>query len=81
MQHIIGAVYRNNPAELIDDETLGRESYIFAGLQAAIVEGHKRFSANPDILKINIYQVLDGVKRASPQGRYILVQSISRTQI
>ncbi len=76
MHYVLGMILRDNDAEVLDDETPGKESYSFAGLVSAIAEGNRRFAKNPNIKQINIYEVFDGVKRASPQGRLGLVHTL-----
>lgn len=77
MQLVLGTVLYDNSAEVMDDDSLlGKESYSFMGLQAAIAEGQKRLKQNSGIKQINIYEIFDGVRRSSPQGRYGLVYKL-----
>lgn len=68
MQHVLGMILRNNSTEIFDDATPGKESYSFMGLQAAVNEGNSRLRQNPEIIKINIYKVFDGVKTFTADG-------------
>jgi hypothetical protein len=76
MQLVLGTILKGNDAELFDDESPNAESYSFGGLQMAINEGSKRISQNPDIQQINIYEIFDGVRRASPHGKYAPVYTL-----
>jgi len=78
MQHILGMILNNSPTEVFDNDTPGGEPYSFMGLYAAMAEGDKRMRANPEILKINVYEVFDGKKRICPEGRYQLVHCLLR---
>lgn len=77
MQHVLGTTLRNNRAEIIDDDALGKESYTLLGLFAAVEEAKRRIENNRDILKINVYEVFDGVKRMTLGGsKYQLVYKV-----
>ena len=78
MQHVLGMILGNSLTEVFDNDTPGDEPYSFMGLYAAMAEGDKRMRANPNILKINVYEVFDGKKRISSEGRYQLVHCLVR---
>jgi hypothetical protein len=77
MHHILGVLLRDNENEILDDETPGKTAYSLMGLQAAIFEGQNRMHQNPNIKRINIYEVFDGVRRMTADGgRYMLVYKL-----
>ena len=75
MQHILGVILRGNPAELMDDDNHGTNTYSFMGLQAAVSEAQNRLKYNPEILTVNVYRV---IQELPGQSKYQLVQEYKR---
>jgi hypothetical protein len=79
MQHTLGMILYDNDAEVIDNDTPGKEPYLFMDLFAAMAEGDKRMKQNPNIKQINVYEVFDGVRRMTLDGgRYQRVHCLLR---
>lgn len=78
MQHVLGMILRGNDAEIIDDDSLSGPKPVIMDLFSGMNEGHRRMIQNPDIVKINIYEVFDGVRRISATGKYQLVHQLIR---
>lgn len=54
MQHFFGIILRGSEDEIIDDERIGKGSYL--GLEAVMADARKRMKQNPNIRQINIYR-------------------------
>ena len=78
MQHVLGMILRGNNAEVMDDDSLTNNPDLKMDLFSAMAEADRRMTQNPEIMQINVYEVFDGVKRISPQGRYGLVHMLKR---
>lgn len=78
MQHVLGMIIQGSNVEILDDDDLSRPATKFMDLFSAMAEGDRRMKANPNIMKINVYEVLDGVRRSSPIGRYVPVHALVR---
>lgn len=73
MQHILGVTFRDNEAELMDDDGPGTNAYSFMGLQRAISEAQKRMAHNSNIVSINIYRI---IQELPGQSKYQVVQRL-----